>query len=246
MLPRALRLPQHMAFPGTALPCCSSRFSANLSLHQEFPVITGLLRGFWGALVSYVGIVRRVYLERRTSRSPPLSQGLTQAGAKCFSPGPLTSLSTISPTNAESSPAASAATRCSSSYIQPRTAGLSGSSGSRPALHRGIQTAIPHPMKRTIYVALSIAFVAARSPVHRQLRVERAPANWSDTAPYTRRFLSRLKCVRLEYLDWGGTEQAPMTAAWKRVDNPCTKFDDLAPAFTDRFHVIAYARRGHA
>ena len=27
-------------------------------------------------------------------------------------------------------------------------------------------------------------------------------------------------------------------------DNPHV-FDDLAPAFTDRFHVIAYARRGH-
>lgn len=48
--------------------------------------------------------------------------------------------------------------------------------------------------------------------------------------------------VRLQYLDWGGTGPA-LILVHGLGDNPHV-FDDLAPAFTDRFHVIAYARRG--
>lgn len=48
--------------------------------------------------------------------------------------------------------------------------------------------------------------------------------------------------VRLEYLDWGGTGPA-LIYLHGLADSPRT-FDDLAPAFTDRFHVIACARRG--
>lgn len=48
--------------------------------------------------------------------------------------------------------------------------------------------------------------------------------------------------VRLQYLDWGGAGPA-LILIHGLGDNPHV-FDDLAPAFTDRFHVIAYARRG--
>jgi pimeloyl-ACP methyl ester carboxylesterase len=48
--------------------------------------------------------------------------------------------------------------------------------------------------------------------------------------------------VRLQYLDWGGSGPA-LILIHGLGDNPHT-FDDLAPAFADRFHVIAYARRG--
>jgi pimeloyl-ACP methyl ester carboxylesterase len=48
--------------------------------------------------------------------------------------------------------------------------------------------------------------------------------------------------VRLQYLDWGHNGPA-LILVHGLGDNP-HKFDDLAPAFTDRFHVIAYARRG--
>jgi len=48
--------------------------------------------------------------------------------------------------------------------------------------------------------------------------------------------------VRLEYLDWGGNGPA-LVLIHGLADNPHV-FDDLAPAFTDRFRVIAYARRG--
>jgi pimeloyl-ACP methyl ester carboxylesterase len=48
--------------------------------------------------------------------------------------------------------------------------------------------------------------------------------------------------VRLEYLDWGGSGPA-LILLHGLADDP-HRFDDLAPAFTGRFHVIAYARRG--
>ena len=48
--------------------------------------------------------------------------------------------------------------------------------------------------------------------------------------------------VRLQYLDWGGAGPA-LVLVHGLADNPHV-FDDLAPAFVDRFHVIAYARRG--
>lgn len=48
--------------------------------------------------------------------------------------------------------------------------------------------------------------------------------------------------IRLEYLDWGGRGPALILVPGSG-DDPHV-FDDLAPAFTDRFHVIAYARRG--
>ena len=48
--------------------------------------------------------------------------------------------------------------------------------------------------------------------------------------------------VRLQYLDWQGTGPA-LILIHGLGDNPHI-FDDLAPALTSRFHVIAYARRG--
>src|SRR5262245_15204746 len=48
--------------------------------------------------------------------------------------------------------------------------------------------------------------------------------------------------VRLQYLDWGGSGPALIMIPGL-ADNPYV-FDDVASAFTDRFHVIAYARRG--
>jgi pimeloyl-ACP methyl ester carboxylesterase len=48
--------------------------------------------------------------------------------------------------------------------------------------------------------------------------------------------------VRLQYLDWGNTRPA-LILVHGLGDNPHI-FDDLAPAFADRFHVIAYSRRG--
>jgi pimeloyl-ACP methyl ester carboxylesterase len=65
---------------------------------------------------------------------------------------------------------------------------------------------------------------------------------WSDLSPHVEYFVT-INGVRLQYLDWGGTGRA-LIFAHGGMDNPHA-FDDLAPAFTDRFRVIAYARRGH-
>jgi pimeloyl-ACP methyl ester carboxylesterase len=58
----------------------------------------------------------------------------------------------------------------------------------------------------------------------------------------TARF-ARVNGVRLQYLDWGGTGTG-LVFIHGLGDSPHA-FDDIAPAFTDRFHVVAYARRAH-
>lgn len=70
----------------------------------------------------------------------------------------------------------------------------------------------------------------------------RNPAVWSDPAPHKSGFVTA-NGVRLNYLDWGGSGPA-LILIHGAGDDPHA-FDDIAPAFTDRFRVIAYARRGH-
>src|SRR5271165_6761979 len=48
--------------------------------------------------------------------------------------------------------------------------------------------------------------------------------------------------VRLEVLDWGG-EGSALVLVPGMGGSPYS-FDDFAPAFVDRFHVISFARRG--
>ena len=65
---------------------------------------------------------------------------------------------------------------------------------------------------------------------------------WSDTASHKNGFVT-VNGLRLNYLDWGGSGPA-LILVHGVFDNPHI-YDDLAPAFTDHFRVIAYARRGH-
>lgn len=65
---------------------------------------------------------------------------------------------------------------------------------------------------------------------------------WVDPAPHESKFVS-VNNVRLNYLDWGG--RGPELILIHGVTANPHHFDDLAPALTDRFRVIAYARRGH-
>lgn len=69
-----------------------------------------------------------------------------------------------------------------------------------------------------------------------------APARWSDPSPHSQGFVTA-NGVRLEYLDWGGA--GPVLILIPGSGDNAHAFDDLAPAFTDRFHVLAYSRRGH-
>ena len=65
---------------------------------------------------------------------------------------------------------------------------------------------------------------------------------WEDPSPHTSHFVT-VNGVRLHYLDWGGSGE-PLVLIHGLGDTP-HYFDDLAPAFRDRWRVIAYARRGH-
>jgi|SRR5271167_858707 len=66
--------------------------------------------------------------------------------------------------------------------------------------------------------------------------------NRTDTSAHKSAFVTANGAL-LNYLDWGGSGPA-LIFIHGIGDNPHI-FDDIAPAFTDRFRVIAYARRGH-
>jgi pimeloyl-ACP methyl ester carboxylesterase len=65
---------------------------------------------------------------------------------------------------------------------------------------------------------------------------------WSDTAAHKSGFVTA-NGIRLHYLDWGGLGPV-LILIHGGLDNAHI-FDDLAPAFTDHFRVIAYDLRGH-
>ena len=91
-------------------------------------------------------------------------------------------------------------------------------------------------MKPVIHVVVTIILWLAAS------LAKAGPMSWVDTSPHTEGFV-KVNGVALEYLDWGGAGEV-LILIHGSGDNPHV-FDDLAPEFTDRFHVIAYARRGH-
>src|SRR5262249_14945641 len=64
---------------------------------------------------------------------------------------------------------------------------------------------------------------------------------WIDRSPHTTHFI-KVNGVRLHYLDWGGKGEVLLFLPGLS----CTAhiFDDLAPQFTDHFHVLALTRRG--
>jgi pimeloyl-ACP methyl ester carboxylesterase len=90
-------------------------------------------------------------------------------------------------------------------------------------------------MKRPIIFAMLVA------PILFILVACRKSAVWTDSSNHKNAFVTA-NGVRLQYLDWGGSGPA-LILIHGGLDNP-HMFDDLAPAFTDRFRVIAYARRG--
>ena len=65
---------------------------------------------------------------------------------------------------------------------------------------------------------------------------------WVDKSPHHSRYAT-VNGVRLNYLDWGGNG-AYLVLIHGLADSPHI-FDDLAPLLVERFHVLAYARRGH-
>jgi pimeloyl-ACP methyl ester carboxylesterase len=66
--------------------------------------------------------------------------------------------------------------------------------------------------------------------------------NWRDTAHHVAGKVRVAKNVRLRYLDFGGS--GPPLVLLAGLGNTAHAFDDFAPAFVDRFHVVALTRRG--
>ena len=65
---------------------------------------------------------------------------------------------------------------------------------------------------------------------------------WVDRSPHTERFV-KVNGVSLEYLDWGGHGEALVFLAG--LGNTAHIFDNLAPQFTNHFHVLGLTRRGY-
>ena len=65
---------------------------------------------------------------------------------------------------------------------------------------------------------------------------------WTDPAPHRAGFVTVAPGVQLHYLDFGGTGPAMLFVPG--LGNTAHAFDDLAPAFTDKHHVVAITRRG--
>lgn len=91
-------------------------------------------------------------------------------------------------------------------------------------------------------LTLCLLSLAACRPADRATDTAAAAPVWSDAAAHQERFVEA-NGVRLNVLDWGGTGPA-LILIHGYGDSPHA-FDDLAPAFNDRFRVVAYARRGH-
>ena len=89
---------------------------------------------------------------------------------------------------------------------------------------------------------LGLLSLAACRPADRAPDTAATAPAWSDTAAHQERFVEA-NGVRLNVLDWGGTGPA-LILVHGYGDSPHA-FDDIAPAFTGRFRVVAYARRGH-
>src|SRR5215510_5858019 len=61
--------------------------------------------------------------------------------------------------------------------------------------------------------------------------------------PYPASQFVHVNGIRINYLDWGG-HGPPLVMIHGLGDSPHI-FDELAPLLRSRFHVYAYARRGH-
>jgi non-heme chloroperoxidase len=65
---------------------------------------------------------------------------------------------------------------------------------------------------------------------------------WTDTTHHKAGFVTVEKGVQLHFLDFGGTGTPIVMLAG--LGNTAHAWDDFAPRFTDRFHVVAITRRG--
>jgi non-heme chloroperoxidase len=87
-----------------------------------------------------------------------------------------------------------------------------------------------------LVLAASLACAPAVAPPH-------TPRPWVDPSPHQVRFVAVSPGVSLEVLDWGGS--GPPLVFLSGLQDVAHGFDDFAPRFTDRHHVLAITRRGY-
>jgi pimeloyl-ACP methyl ester carboxylesterase len=69
-----------------------------------------------------------------------------------------------------------------------------------------------------------------------------AQSEWVDKSPHTTAFIAA-NGIKLHYLDWGGNGETMLFL--HGLGDTAHIFDDLAPAFTNRFRVLGLTVRGH-
>jgi len=87
----------------------------------------------------------------------------------------------------------------------------------------------------------ALALTALSSVARAQGLRQQADA-WRDGAKHTAGMVAVDTGVRLHYLDFGG--RGPTLLFLPGLGNTAHAFDDFAPRFTDRYHVVALTRRG--
>jgi non-heme chloroperoxidase len=87
-------------------------------------------------------------------------------------------------------------------------------------------------------------FALAVAALSQPLAGQPAPAgfSWVDPSPHVVRFVAVAPGVTLEVLDWGG--KGPPLVFLAGAGNTAHVWDDFAPGFCDRFHVLGITRRG--
>lgn len=87
-----------------------------------------------------------------------------------------------------------------------------------------------------------MVFLGAISPIcARSSDLPTRQRGWIDRSPHKSAFV-QINGIKLHYLDWGGQGETLLFLAG--LGHNAHIFDDLAPRFTARFHVVAMTRRG--
>lgn len=98
-------------------------------------------------------------------------------------------------------------------------------------------------MSRGGVTSIALAVACVLVPAVSRAQRSTAPVDkWRDTTHHKAGFVRVAPDVRLHYLDFGGT--GPTLLFLPGLGNTAHAFDDFAPRFTDRFHVVALTRRG--
>jgi non-heme chloroperoxidase len=95
---------------------------------------------------------------------------------------------------------------------------------------------------KIVGLTLTLAMVTMTVFSHSALaQTTNAPAKPADKSPHTSGFVTA-NGIKQHYLDWGGKGDVLLLLAG--LGNDAHVYDDFAPKFTDRYHVIGLTRRG--